>query len=168
MTPTPDQRANHERAHSAVWHALLYILQWSDVVVRRVKPGAAEAFMAALRQDGYSVALVQPAPALDVERLLREALVTALAVALHEAADPKCEGEPQYSVTQAQAESIADTVMLITRAALAQPAPALDVERLARALAGIGVIDNGTWVSFTPADAEAIAAKYAALEGDPA
>lgn len=42
---------------------------------------------------------------------LQAALATALAVALHEAADPECRGQPEYTVTQAQAESIADAVM---------------------------------------------------------
>ena len=39
----------------------------------------------------------------------------------------------------------------------------LDEGLLARALAGIGVIDNGTWVSFTEKDALAIAAEYRRL-----
>lgn len=45
--------------------------------------------------------------------------------------------------------------------ALLAARPDLDVERLARALAGLGVIENGTWVSFSRADAETIAARYA-------
>jgi hypothetical protein len=38
----------------------------------------------------------------------------------------------------------------------------LDVDRLWEALEGMGVIDNGTWVSFRRQDAENIAAAYAA------
>lgn len=36
----------------------------------------------------------------------------------------------------------------------------IDVERLARAMAGIGIIENGTWVSFAREDAEKIAKAY--------
>lgn len=50
-------------------------------------------------------------------------------------------------------------------AALSQPPQedGLDVETLARAIAGIGVIANGTWVNFEREDAETIAAEYARL-----
>lgn len=39
----------------------------------------------------------------------------------------------------------------------------LDVHRLAEALSVIGVLANGTWVSFSDEDAITIAARYAAL-----
>jgi hypothetical protein len=48
------------------------------------------------------------------------------------------------------------------RAALAAEPPALDVDVLWSGLAGIGVMDNGTWVAFTEADAQSIAEAYAA------
>ncbi len=43
---------------------------------------------------------------------------------------------------------------------IVQPAPALDVEVLWDVLVGMGVLDNGTWVSFTRPDAEHIAEAY--------
>ena len=44
------------------------------------------------------------------------------------------------------------------------PRAPLDVERLWTVLGSIGVIDSGTWVGFSRADAERIAREYAALE----
>lgn len=44
---------------------------------------------------------------------------------------------------------------------IAERVGGLDVERLWRVLSGIGVIENGTWVSFRHEDAVAIARKYA-------
>lgn len=48
-------------------------------------------------------------------------------------------------------------------AAIEAEAAALDVERLWRVLEGVGVIENGTWVSFRREDADRIAREYAAL-----
>jgi hypothetical protein len=48
--------------------------------------------------------------------------------------------------------------------AAASAAPlGLDVERLFRAIEGMGAIENGTWVSMQREDAEWIAAEYARL-----
>ena len=46
-----------------------------------------------------------------------------------------------------------------------RPEP-IDEERLWRAIAGIGVIDNGTWVSFRREDATTIAAAYRTEPGE--
>ena len=43
-----------------------------------------------------------------VEPQLQEALKTALAVMLHEEADPKCIGDPPYTYTQEKAETLVD------------------------------------------------------------
>lgn len=63
-------------------------------------------------------------------------------------------------------EGFSPAVMLVERfiaaAPSSTPGDGLDARVLWGVLAGVGVLDNGTWVAFTEADATAIAEAYAA------
>jgi hypothetical protein len=93
---------------------------------------------------------------------LREALETALSVALHEQADPGCSGVPPYDVTHEQAIAITEAMLRtpIVRAALAAPSrgAGLDVDRLARAITNV---DSGPGWEVLDGDRES-ATNYAA------
>ena len=113
-------------------------------------------------KSGETPAPAYPSP--DPVAGLREALTTALTVALHEHFDPECSGLPDYEVTAEQAEKITEWVVrqpIMVAALLASDKPPKP-ERLATAMRAF----YGKHGTVFDSAAAAIAAEYARLSGE--